>query len=60
MAVGKTKMTEMSKPTEILYRALIDELKFAKQQQWTITYYTLLLMGAVFAVAKLSSKSSAS
>jgi hypothetical protein len=43
MAIGKSKMTEMSKPAEILYRAFIDELKFAKQQQWTITYYTLLL-----------------
>ncbi len=57
MAIGKPKMTEMSKPAEILYRALIDELKFAKQQQWAITNYLLLLMGAVFGVAKLTSKS---
>jgi hypothetical protein len=29
-------MAEMSKPAEILYRVLFDDLKFAKQQQWTI------------------------
>jgi hypothetical protein len=44
--------TEMSKPGEILYRAFFDELRFAKQQQWTITNYTLLLMAGVFGVAK--------
>jgi hypothetical protein len=58
MAIGKPKMTEMSKPAEILYRAFFDELRFAKQQQWTITNYVLLLMGAVFGVVKLTSKSS--
>jgi hypothetical protein len=50
-------MTEMSKPAEIFYRALIDELRFVKQQQWTITNYLLLLIGAVFGVAKLTSRS---
>src|SRR5947209_6047473 len=54
MAIRKT---EMSKPAEILYRAFSDELRFAKKQQWTITNYVLLLMGAVFGVAKLTSKS---
>jgi hypothetical protein len=44
--------TEMSKPGEILYRAFFDELRFAKQQQWTITNYTVLLMAGVFGVAK--------
>jgi len=44
--------TKMSKPGEILYRAFFDELRFAKQQQWTITNYTVLLMGGVFGVAK--------
>jgi hypothetical protein len=43
------------KPAEILYRAFVDELRFAKQQQWTITNYVLLVMAAVFAVAKLVS-----
>jgi hypothetical protein len=28
---GKLKMTEMSKPAEMLYRAFLDELRFAKQ-----------------------------
>jgi len=50
-------MTDMSKPAEILYRAFIDELRFAKQQQWTITNYLALTMAAVFGVAKLVSKS---
>jgi hypothetical protein len=50
-----SKKTEMSKPAEILYRAFVDELRFAKQQQWTITNYVLLVMAAVFAVAKLVS-----
>jgi hypothetical protein len=55
--IRNSKITEMSRPAEILYRAFIDELKFAKQQQWTISYYTMTLFGAVFAVAKSASKS---
>jgi hypothetical protein len=54
---GEPKMTEMSKPAEILYRAFLDELRFAKQQQWTVTNCTLLLMGAAYALAKLIAKS---
>jgi hypothetical protein len=50
-------MPEMSKPAEILYRVLFDDLKFAKQQQWTITNYALILMGAIFALAKLGTGS---
>ena len=50
-------MTEMSKPAEILYRAFLDELRFAKQQQWTVTNYTLLLMGAAYGLARLTVKS---
>jgi hypothetical protein len=46
--------TKMSKPGEILYRVFSDELRFAKQQQWMITNYSLLLMAAVFGVARLS------
>ena len=52
-------MTEMSKPAEILYRVLFDDLKFVKQQQWTITNYALILMGAIFALAKLGTGSPA-
>jgi hypothetical protein len=51
---GANTKTDMSKPAEILYRAFSDELRFAKQQQWTITNYSLLLMAAVFGVARLS------
>ena len=50
-------MPEMSKPAEILYRVLFDDLKFAKQQQWTITNYALVLMGAIFALANLGTRS---
>jgi len=38
-------------------RAFLDELRFAKQQQWTVTNYTLLLMGAVYGLAKVTGKS---
>jgi hypothetical protein len=57
MTVRKPKMTELSKPAEILYRAFFDELRVTKQQQWTITNYALLLMGALFGVVKLGSRS---
>jgi hypothetical protein len=56
MTTGEPKMTEMSKSAEILYRAFFDELRFAKQQQWTVTNYTLLLMGAAYGLAKLTAK----
>ncbi len=35
-----------------VYRALFDELRFAKQQQWTITNYFALVIGTVFGVQK--------
>jgi len=57
MTIGEPKMTEMSKPAEIFYRAFFDELRWAKQQQWTITYYLLLLIGAGFGFIKLTSPS---
>jgi hypothetical protein len=31
------------------YRALLDDLKFMKQQQWLIAYYQILLLGSIFA-----------
>jgi hypothetical protein len=31
------------------YRALLDDLKFMKQQQWLTAYYQILLLGGVFA-----------
>jgi hypothetical protein len=51
----QSKTAEMSKVAEIFYRVFFDELRFAKQQQFTITNYTLLLMAGVFAVAKVIS-----
>jgi hypothetical protein len=35
-----------------VYRALFDELRFAKQQQWTITNYFALVIGTIFGVQK--------
>jgi hypothetical protein len=55
MTTGEPKMTEMSKPAEILYRALVDELRWAKQQQWQITYYSVALIGAGLGLAKATS-----
>ena len=40
-----------SKPVEILYRVFFDEMKFAKQQQWTVTNYMLLLLGAILGLS---------
>jgi len=51
---GKSSKTEMSKPAELIYRNFFDELRFTKQQQWSITNYALLLMGTVFGVARLT------
>jgi hypothetical protein len=55
MTTGEPRMTEMSKPAEILYRALVDELRWAKQQQWQITYYSVALIGAGLGLAKATS-----
>lgn len=43
-------MGEMSKAVEAVYGVLFDELKFAKRQQWTVTNYMLLLLGAILGV----------
>jgi hypothetical protein len=51
----QSRTAEMSKVAEIFYRVFFDELRFAKQQQFTITNYTLLLMAGVFAVARVIS-----
>src|SRR6185437_2067083 len=46
---------EADMPPHILavFNQLFDELKSMKQQQWTITNYGLLILGAIYAV-KLS------
>jgi hypothetical protein len=55
---GKEGMSEvvaqqgMSQAVATIYRTLIDELKFVKQQQWMITNYLLLVLAAIFGIAK--------
>jgi hypothetical protein len=55
MSEDQSKTPEMSKLGEILYRVFFDELRFAKQQQFTTTNYTLLLMAGLFAIARVIS-----
>jgi hypothetical protein len=43
-------VADMSKAVEAVYGVLFDEMKFAKRQQWTVTNYMLLLVGAVLGV----------
>jgi uncharacterized integral membrane protein len=43
-------MANMSPHVSTVFKELFDELKSAKQQQWTITNYGLLILGAVYAV----------
>jgi hypothetical protein len=43
----------MSQSVATLYRALFEELKFAKQQQWTTTNYLLLVLAAIFGIGKV-------
>ena len=42
-------------PPHILavFNQLFDELKSMKQQQWTITNYSLLILAAIYAVRQL-------
>jgi len=35
------------------YRILIDDIKFAKRQQWNICYYTLLIFGAIIGLTQI-------
>lgn len=45
-------MQVMPQAVAIIYKELFDELKSAKQQQWTITNYLLAALAAIFGVAK--------
>ena len=38
----------MPKHIEMLYQDAVDNVRFAKQQQWSVTYYALLVYAAVF------------
>ena len=35
---------------ETVFKALFEELRFMKQQQWTITNYSVLILAAIYAV----------
>jgi len=42
----------MSQGVATKYRALFEELRFAKQQQWMATNYLLLVLAAIFGIGK--------
>jgi hypothetical protein len=46
-------MVDMSPHVSAVFKELFEEIKSAKQQQWTITNYGLLILAAIYAV-KLS------
>jgi uncharacterized integral membrane protein len=43
-------MADMSPHVSAVFKELFDEIKSAKQQQWTITNYGLLILAAIYAV----------
>jgi cell division protein FtsL len=43
----------MSQGVATIYRALFEELRFAKQQQWMATNYLLLVLAAIFGIGKV-------
>jgi hypothetical protein len=43
-------MADMSPHISTVFKELFDEIKSAKRQQWTITNYGLLILGAIYAV----------
>jgi|SRR6516165_452622 hypothetical protein len=43
-------MHDMSPHVSTVFKELFEELKFAKQQQWTITNYGVLILAAIYAV----------
>jgi uncharacterized membrane protein len=46
--------TESAKLSDWLsyHRLLVDDIKYAKSQQWSLTYYTLLLLATVVGLSK--------
>ena len=42
----------MSQGVATIYRALFEELRFAKQQQWMTTNYLLVVLAAIFGIGK--------
>src|SRR5262249_59202150 len=43
-------MADMSPHVSAVFKELFDEIKSAKQQQWTITNYGALILAAIYAV----------
>ena len=43
-------MADMSPHVSTVFKELFEEIKSAKQQQWTITNYGLLILAAIYAV----------
>jgi hypothetical protein len=50
--VQNKKDDGMSQGVATIYRALFEELRFAKQQQWMTTNYLLLVLAAIFGIGK--------
>jgi hypothetical protein len=43
-------MAQLSEAVKILYGVFFEEMRFAKKQQWTVTNYLLVLLGALLGV----------
>ena len=43
-------MDDMSPQVSTVFKELFEELRFMKRQQWTITNYGALILGAIYAV----------
>jgi len=51
MDIRNQKTTpEISKAVEAAYRVFFEEMRFAKQQQWRVTNYLLVALGAIFGI----------
>jgi hypothetical protein len=49
---------DLTKPIEAVYKDAVDNLRFIKQQEWTVTRYALTAYAALFAVAKIAPNAS--
>ena len=47
MGIEKIKGTNIQQDIHLAYNALIEDIRFAKAQQWKITYYAFLVLGSV-------------
>src|SRR6476469_9894925 len=48
---------EMPKRIELVYQDAVENLRFLKQQQWTVTNYAFLTYAALIALAQLTEAS---